>query len=339
MEFRKVQEMGGGTILVSLPKSWGRRYGVSKGSLVALQERRDGCLLVDPHTAEGVPETAVIRYPFMGIEYIEWGLTGAYLLGYDFIHVKAEREERIDPVDLEKIKDMIQNLIGLEIMEESSDMVKAQCIIDPSLLDPDSLIQRMKVITESMAMDVRKALTEGDRGLVRGVVSRDDEVDRIYFFLVRLLRNAVQHPKIAEGFSITPLDCLDYRLVASLLESIADHTASIAHETGSHPDQNLDEETKVYIAQAFDTLIEMLESAIQGFLSQRIKTLQELRKRYKELTGVLDKLTGEKPSPKPHKSPVIPSISSYIKDIGRNCIDICDLIPPTQILQVSKEAQ
>jgi len=336
MEIRRVQETGGGTLLVSLPKDWGRRYRISKGSFVAIEERSDGCLLLDPRPEEDEAlHVVVIKYPFDGIEYMEWGLIGAYLLGYDYIQVEAERT--IDSTDKARIKDAIQNLIGLEIMEETAGVVKAQCLIDPSLVDPHSLIQRMKVITTSMLGDTSAALLGADRDLARSVMRRDDEVDRIYFLLVRLLRSAVLTLKTSERFRITPLDCLDYRLVASLVESIADHTTSIAQEL-ILKDSNL-EGFRESLGRAFRVLEEMLELAIDGFLNHEIKALQEIRERYGSLTSLLDDFTGGESSSDPSRSLGPSLIFSYMKDIGRNCIDIADLIPPRQILKLhEKEA-
>ena len=319
--------------MVSLPKSWASRHGISKGSFIAIEERRDGCLLLDPHPKEeGGPQVVVIRYPLEDVQYIEWGIIGAYLLGYDYIQVEAER--RIDSSDRARIKDAIQNLIGLEILEETAGMIKAQCLIDASLVNPHSLIEREKVIALSMLRDIKTILLEADQDLARTVIRRDDEVDRIYFLLVRLLRSAVQRPKIAESFEITPLDCLDYRLVTALLESIADHITDMAQRLLDFPGLDLDEGSKATLDQAFETLEGMLERAIEGFLAQELKVLREVREGYELLSRLLDALIREVAGPDLRGNSTLTSIFSYMREIGRDSIDIADLIGPDQILRV-----
>lgn len=61
MNLRKVQEIGG-TYLLSIPIDWARRSGLTKGSIVEIIEREDGCILVDPqYGLEKNVETTIIH--------------------------------------------------------------------------------------------------------------------------------------------------------------------------------------------------------------------------------------------------------------------------------------
>ena len=124
MELRKIQRTGGGTFLVSLPKSWAKRNGLDRGSLVAISERVDGRLTVDPqYGLEQIPQVAVIKpVPHLGREII-----GNYLLGSDIIRVEAK--ERISLNDRERIKQSSTRLIGLEIIEEDYSRIVMQCLL------------------------------------------------------------------------------------------------------------------------------------------------------------------------------------------------------------------
>ena len=55
----------------------------------------------------------------------------------------------------------------------------------------------------------------------------DSYRNRLYFLLVRILRTLIQNPRISEKLGILPIDCLDYRLVASLVELIGDQSTQI----------------------------------------------------------------------------------------------------------------
>ena len=48
MEMRRLQEMGGATLLVSLPKEWTKLASLKKGSVVSLEEASDGGLMIYP---------------------------------------------------------------------------------------------------------------------------------------------------------------------------------------------------------------------------------------------------------------------------------------------------
>ena len=52
MEIRKIQEMGGGTLLVSLPKRWVIRNKIEKGHIITFEEAEKGRLILLPERNE-----------------------------------------------------------------------------------------------------------------------------------------------------------------------------------------------------------------------------------------------------------------------------------------------
>jgi phosphate uptake regulator len=55
MEIRKIQRTGGSTFIVSLPKQWADRVGVTNGMNVGITIRPDGTLLITPNTSSPSP--------------------------------------------------------------------------------------------------------------------------------------------------------------------------------------------------------------------------------------------------------------------------------------------
>ena len=95
MQMRKLQEMGGATLLVSLPKEWVRKTSLKKGSVVTIDESADGGLFIYPPNVgneDRVGREVNIVYPS---KYSNEGLpneiTAVYLLGYDLIRVSGAR--------------------------------------------------------------------------------------------------------------------------------------------------------------------------------------------------------------------------------------------------------
>ncbi|NIM44134.1 MAG: hypothetical protein GTN80_00420 [Nitrososphaeria archaeon] len=332
MELRRTQETGKGTLFVSLPKHWARRQNLRKGSFIAIRERTDGCLVLDPaYEQTGEIQEAVIKYPGSRIDYVEWGITGAYLLGYDAVIIKAE--ERIMPKDRERIKRTIQSLVGLEILEEHAYGMQVQCLIDSTLLMPERLLKRMNSITISMQNDALTALTENDLHLAEVVTRRDDEVDRLYFLLVRLLRSAIRNPKLAERFKITPIECLDYRVTGTLIESIGDYAVDIASDILNTPPYRYGEGLLSSIKDVGETLEEMQNLAVNGFLTMNEKTLLEVHQKHDLLLKQLENLEGEVAKLLPSNIPYLSSITSSLDQIGRSNLDITDLIVPVGVVE------
>src|SRR5271169_5623975 len=111
MDARKVLEMGGGTVLISLPKSWAKRNGIVKGGSVLVEEISPSRLMVSPMARELESKTAVVAYPRESLSYVINDITGAYLIGNNII--KIEGRQTISREDREKVKGAIRRLVGL----------------------------------------------------------------------------------------------------------------------------------------------------------------------------------------------------------------------------------
>ncbi|MHA1650531.1 MAG: PhoU domain-containing protein [Candidatus Helarchaeota archaeon] len=234
MDVRKLQKVGKSTFLVSLPKEWVIKNKLSQGDPVAIFETTDGNLIVDPKYTERdelkqvtieIPKTKKINSGFdLGRE-----ITAAYLFGYDSISIGSEKN--ISPDEREIVKKSIQKLIGIEIVEETARKISLQCLLSTTALPLDKSLERTYRIAAQMHKDSITALIEGDEKLAKLVIERDDDVDRLYFLTVRQLRAAVQDPKIAKKMGVSPIECLDYRVIAKSIENLADLATDIADRT------------------------------------------------------------------------------------------------------------
>lgn len=265
MPTRKAIMMGKGTILVSLPKDWVRKNGVKKGADLSVVELSARKLMVKPlEGGEDAPKQLVIEYPGDDLGQFTNDVTGAYLLGYDEIRIAGTRV--ISREDRESLKSTIGRLVGLEIMDEDSKKVTMQFLLEPSAIIPEKIARRMSGILDGMLGDTAEALNKGDSKLLSLVSERDDEVDRLYFLLVRATRAAVVRPEVAEGYGLSPVDLLDYRVLASFLESVGDAVSELSHQLKAGLASK--RVSKDY-ARSVAKLKDMNELATQGFLSRR----------------------------------------------------------------------
>ncbi|MFQ6076582.1 MAG: PhoU domain-containing protein, partial [Candidatus Bathyarchaeia archaeon] len=312
MELRRVQETGG-TYLISLPKGWAKRVGLSRGSVVAVIEREDGSLVVDPRyqLTREAEVAAVSPSPHMERE-----ITGNYLLGYDIIHIDGRG--RLPPNIRERVSGSIHRLIGLEIVEEDASRIVLQCLLDPTSFPPDRILRREHLFASSMLKDVMVAFFENDRQLARGIVERDDEVDRLYFLIVRLLRTAILNPLLSEKMNIRPIDCLDYRLVASFVESIADSTVEIAQSILEHSHiVALSDEVLQPIRRLSDASLGMFGDAMRAVFARDLELaggVIEQSSLVKELVHGLDGLLTKQP----------PDVISYASGVSASLDRVCD---------------
>ena len=227
-ELRKIQITGGATYIISLPKKWVKATGLKPKDQVALIPQADNSLLIVPKgdlKPKGILEATIEASAEAGPEAVIRDFIAHYLVGYDVIRVKLRNVRYRDFIK----KSIRQKLIGVEIMEESADEVTAQCLLGHVELPLRRALDRMHVLMLFMLGDAVKALENNDRVLAMEVVQRDDEVDRLYFFIVRQLKAAVCNRALIEEIGLSnPRDCLGYRLIVKSIERSADHAARIA---------------------------------------------------------------------------------------------------------------
>ena len=248
------------------PKRLGERHGLKKGSIVNLEITSDGKLVVDTKTdVRPEPKVATLGVgPFLGREIV-----GRYLLGYDTINIEAK--DRIDSNARSIIKSTASSLAGLEIVEETSCRIRLQSISQqPFGFLPQKILQRNHGIVAGMIRDVSNSFINGDVELAKSVVSRDNESNRLYFLLVRTLRTIIQNPRLSETLGITPIECLDYRLAASLIEGIGDACVQEATNTIALNGTKPSEELRKLLIELQSASCEANEQALKAFITKDI---------------------------------------------------------------------
>ena len=222
METRKVQVTGGSTYTVSLPKEWARENDVEAGSTVAFYPDAD-TLVLTPKTSEETVEGTLDIGDLDGDELIRAVMT-MYVSGFDVISLVADR---ITTDQRRAIRMATQNIVGLEVLEETTDRVVIQDLLDSSELSIHNAITRMRLIAVSMLEDALTALVEDDDDLARDVIERDDDVDRLWYLVSRIFRATLRSPTAAEELGLPREMCFDYHASARQLERVADHAAKI----------------------------------------------------------------------------------------------------------------
>ena len=320
-DLRKVQRTPTGTFFVCLPRSWADEHGLRKGTLVALDETVDGKLLIDPkYNVEQLPSTATLTAgPYLSREII-----GHYLLGFDIIRIEAK--ERIDLDVRNIVKATVGSLIGLEIVEESNSQIVLQCLLEPSGFPPEKILRRNYAIVVGMNTDAVNSFVDGDVQLAKSVIARDDENNRLYFLLVRILRTIIQNPRLSEKLGLTAIECLDYRLAASLVEAIGDACVQIAAKTMALKGAMPSEEPRKLLVDLQKVCHEAHEQALKAFVNKDIATAENVRKMSDKIETLF---VGIEKSAKNQPLDVMPQIlavSSFLRQIYAHSVDLADLV-------------
>ncbi|WP_247001403.1 phosphate signaling complex PhoU family protein [Halosolutus gelatinilyticus] len=224
METRKVQVTGGSTYTVSLPKTWATENDVSAGTTVAFYPE-DNSLLLTPRT-DGDRQEGTLDISNLEGERLTRAVMTMYVSGFDIIRLEASR---ITTDQRSAIRNATQGLVGVEVLEETTDSVVIQDLLDSSELSIVNAVSRMRLIAQSMLEDAVTALVENDDDMARDVIERDDDVDRLWLVVSRIFRATLRSPRAAEELGVPREDCFDYHSSARQLERVADHAAKISN--------------------------------------------------------------------------------------------------------------
>lgn len=320
IEFRKIQMTRSGTFFMTLPKDWAIRNNIQRGSVVASLITPDDKIIIDPkYAAEPTPKAVVIK-PSL---YLSREIISNYLLGYDIITIEAK--DRVTLEQREIVKQTLSHLIGLEIIEENQSRIVMQCLLEPSALSPEKILRREHLITLGMCKDSIRALLDRDVHLAKDVITRDNEVDRLYFLLVRVLRIIVQNPSISEKLNVYPIECLDYRLAASLIELVADQSLRIAEYAIKLKDLELSGDISRALSDLWKVVYDAYNDSVTAFLTRNIslaESIKEKRQYIENLSQRVEFLVRSLPF---EKAEDLITVISLLNRVYDHSIDISDL--------------
>ena len=320
---RKVQRTPGGTFFVCVPKRWAVDHGLRSGSFVAVGETADGKLLIDPeYGVAPSPRVATLRGgPLLSREII-----GNYLLGFDIIRIEPSNRAGFEV--RAAVKSTVDRLVGLEIVEEDSSSIVLQCLLEPSGFPPEKILRRSYAIAAGMHRDVVRSFVEGNVSLAKSVVARDEEGNRLYFLLVRILRTIVQNPGLSGKLGITSIECLDYRLVASLVEAIGDECVRVAQKTVELKGVKLGGELKKLLLDFHSCCFAAQENALSAFLIGNVPLAEGVR----EMQAKIEKAFADIEEVARDQSldvvPLVLAVASFLRQMYEHSVDIADLVVP-----------
>ncbi len=232
VEFRKVQITGKSSYIVSLPKNWIKNNKIKKGDTIAIVEEDEGELRITKvleTKKKEKPAPKVFLDKLSDSELITT-ILGNYVIGVDNLEILSEKKE-MNPSQKKVTVDTIRNLIGFEVISESQNLIKVKNLLEPSDFILDEVVNRLALISSSMLKDALSAVIELDPKKVEEIEIRDDEVDRLYLLIQRLLTIGIRDKVIARKIGLENNGAaMGWSTVVRSIERIADASVQIAQQ-------------------------------------------------------------------------------------------------------------
>jgi len=282
---RKVQLTGKSTFIVSLPKNWATRHGISQGSQVVVEEVGP-YLVIKPFKSgsEGGNKVAVVQVRAGDtVEAVVRRVIGAYVVGFEKVLVKSETA--ITPMLRNAVRETIlSKLPGMEIIAENEMEIEVQVLLNPGRLALLDTVKRLARVVQAVLHDSCNATASNNVNLMKEIAREDDNVDRVFLYSVRLINQA------ARGDTEETVDIVDlvtYRALVKLLERIGDHAVNIAVnavELGGHGDLLNTVSNICYEA------LRVYNDSVKAFFERNPYAVEEISSKAKELWRVEEEL-------------------------------------------------
>ena len=350
--YTRILQQIGSSILISLPNDWIKKNSLGKGKSITIETNIDNTVSIynnyqdeeikiefeygiendHPQSKNDIDDQVDIKDKLIKILLNK--IFGAYLLGYNIINIHSKNPISFE--DSETIKRATRKLIGLEIVDENSYNIHLQFLIDAKTLNIEKILSMMNSIIAGMFKETIHSLSEGfGSDLKKKIDSRDDEIDRQYFLLVRVIRTAIMNKKLASNLNLSNIDMLDYRIAANYLETAGDLIAELISYLSEVKEKRQIADLIRKIGYALE---EMQHYSIEAFTSTSRDKAFKVNENYEEFKKSISELKQHITSNKEivingaYSIAMINSISCFDK-IAKCWIDITDLAKPTYMLK------
>ena len=292
-ETRKIQRVGYSTLTVSIPKEFAKDMRLGPGDSLLFRQDSDGTLRLIPATSAKNSSRIVIRSEQAGSEEMLSRLVvGSYALGYDTIEITSRSP--LSKITVDRAVEAIKRLRGLEVVESDSRRIVAQSFTDPTKFPVDSLIKRLQMLVSSSLGNVVEALDLKRTSGLNDVKRVQDEVDELYWLIVRQLLVALNRRELAAEIGIeSPLHAAGDRVSAKTLDEIGGMILDIAEELvrlkskGTNMDPGVVERIRglaTKAGEAFNVTVESLLTPDIGLLERSAALVEETLRMEKEIT-------------------------------------------------------
>jgi phosphate uptake regulator len=289
---RKVQSTAGGAFLITIPKEWVTKIGIEEGGHVQLELEEED-LVVSPvkrrQTAQSRPlDIDRVRDRKM----LDLSIGASYMQGHDVTEIVSK--DKILPEQKRWIREIVDNLIGVEVAEEYSDRVVLQNLVDPRMFDLDSQMRKFSELSIAVLNDAMIGFMKGDKDLAQDAFERGYQSTKLYKLLVRLILQIMRNRKLRGELKTYDVDGL---LVRMLAVKDLGRCAYYAYRVGQHVGEVDGEVGSVILASVqklAKTTIWMQQEAFEAFVkkdlekaSAVIDRMDEVRKHYEAILAGL----------------------------------------------------
>jgi len=221
-DVRKLIKFGSSSFVISLPSSWVKIHGLKKGDNLYLNETDGRDLILTASKDKKVREIkkAVINVNNKLLDRIKREIISVYISGCTHFVLEGDLKGYTEEIDKS-----LHNLMGLEVVEQTSERTIVKDFLDIEEVSVDDIFRRMDLIVRSMITDSKNCF---NNQFYRQINHRDITVNKLRFLMLRILNESLHNPRVMETIQKSGMTVYDAWLLLINLEDIADASRRIA---------------------------------------------------------------------------------------------------------------
>ncbi len=295
--YRTVQSTGRGTFTMSLPKKWAQEIGIDKGSQISIKINGDKALVLTPqkmehkkNTSEKLKEYSIEINQKSDSDSVCRKLTSLYATGAELIHLNFKNTENNKEFK-NAITNLVRNLLlGTEIVEETTEKISLQVLINHPELPIEKAISRMANLATSAHKDSIFALKSLEQDKSRYIYIKKMDVERLNLYVVRQLTYGIEHNLFGDLGLEPTKEFLGYRLVANNIKNIAANANNL--EKNIKTLKRLIDDKLIILKENFDqevyNQIDSFNSLTQQLFKESLESL--FKREYTQAEKILSRL-------------------------------------------------
>lgn len=223
IDFRKIIGFGNGSYVVTVPKTWINKNKLKKGDSLTINEGADELTFSINHEEQKKErKTITIEVDNKELTRVKAEIVSAYLNNYTTIEIISKK---VLTKTIE-IKNILRDLAGMEIMEQTARRITARDLINIYDISIENIIRRMDNITRGMMEDCIECINGID--YYESIFQRDTDVNRLHYLALRFINNALENPQVARKLKKEISSFFLDGLVIMRIEEVADRQKRIA---------------------------------------------------------------------------------------------------------------
>ncbi len=289
-EKRKVQISGKSSCMISLPKRWVKEMGLVQGSPLTISRHNSTSLLISIDKnlsgsavqAENDVCTLFISKPEPP-ETIIRKIVCLYVQGYNMIKVKFSENSSNSFLKSTIREHVRRQLIGVEIVSDSSDGLVLQILLGKSELTIENAMKRISIVSSAMLEDAVSALRLMDKRRARDVMEKD-EIERFGSYTSRQILGSINHDFFKEGDDSEPEKLAVYLMISQAIENVAKCARDVA-EQAIRLEMPLETVSSESLGKLGSTASEVFDSAVLSFFKRDSRAAEVTIDKSKEFSN------------------------------------------------------